>query len=855
LTAINRRYPAVAIISGVDPNQSRQWPVPVLLTAPTGPSNAERQRERGAGAAMAVKPLPVERLFHRCDPAAFPFKSTADLPDPDRLPGQDRALEAIDFGVDIKRHGYNLFAMGPPGIGKHAVVRELLARAAARAPTPRDLCYVNNFADPQRPAAMRLPPGTAVKLRADMAELVDDLRTAMPGIFEGEDYRRRREAIEDEFKQRQETAFETLQEHGKAKSVALMRTPLGFAFAPVRDGSVLGPEEFAKLPRAEQEKIKNDLESLQDELQATIRKFPEWDKERRERLRTLSREVTMFAVGHVIDRLQERYKDQSEIVAYLNAVETDIVEHVDMFLNAGPAERRGAGPTTRNGDPFRRYRINVLVDNGGQKGAPVVYEDNPTLANLIGAVEHIAEMGTLVTDFDLIKPGALHRANGGFLVIDVRKLLFQPFSWEALKRALRAEEIKIESLGQMLNLISTVSLEPQPVAIEVKVVLLGERILYYLLNEYDPDMPDLFKVAADFEDDMDRNKGTVDAYARLIAATARREGLKPLDPGAVARVVEQSSRFADDARKLSMRLSAVADLLREADHGCATAGRKVIQSRDVQTAIDAARRRQDRLRDRMIEAIDRDLILIDTDGAKTGQINGLSVIAFGGMSFGRPSRITARIRLGRGEVVDIERQVELGGPIHSKGVLILASYLGARYALKRPLSLSATLVFEQSYSGVEGDSASSAELFALLSALADLPVRQDLAVTGSINQHGEVQVIGGVNEKIEGFFDICRRRGLTGRQGVLIPEGNVQHLMLRQDVIDAVTAGKFQVYPIATVDQGVELLTGIAAGGRDSEGLFPDKSLNRRVEDKLLELAELRRSYGAPAGGKDDSRD
>jgi lon-related putative ATP-dependent protease len=489
---------------------------------------------------------------------------------------------------------------------------------------------------------------------------------------------------------------------------------------------------------------------------------------------------------------------------------------------------------------LRRYRVNVLVDHSRSEGAPVIYEDNPTYQNVIGRVEHRAQMGALLTDFNLIKPGVLHRANGGYLILDARKVLLQPYAWEGLKRALRAGQVHIESIGQMLSLLSTVTLEPEPIPLDVKVALLGDRLLYYLLAQYDPEFGDLFKVAADFDEQMDRSEENQEPYAQLLGTLARKEELRPLDRGATARVIEHSARMVGDAEKLTARTRQVADLLREADYWAAQNGNGVMTKADVEQAIDAQIYRSDRLRERMQEGIQRGTILIDTEGAKIGQVNGLSVIQLGGFAFGRPSRITARVRLGKGEVVDIEREVELSGPIHSKGVLILSGFLGSHYVQDKPLSLSASLVFEQSYSGVEGDSASSAELYALLSAIAEAPLKQSLAVTGSVNQHGQVQAIGGVNEKIEGFFDVCKARELTGEQGVLIPASNVKHLMLRKDVIDAVEGGRFHIYPIETIDQGMEVLTGMSAGERDDAGNYPEGSINHRVESRLAELAEKR---------------
>jgi lon-related putative ATP-dependent protease len=513
-------------------------------------------------------------------------------------------------------------------------------------------------------------------------------------------------------------------------------------------------------------------------------------------------------------------------------------------------------PATPAKESFaNRYKVNVIVDHGDTKGAPIVYEQNPTYPNLIGRTEHVAQMGALLTDFTLIKPGALHLANGGYLIIDARKLLLQPYSWEGLKRALRSGEIHIESPGQAYGLVSTVALEPQPTPLDVKVIMLGERMLYYLMHDNDPDFSELFKVVADFDDQMDRSDDNNLAYAQLIGTLARKENLRHFDRSAVARVIERSGRMVSDTEKLSTHMQSVADLLREADYWAGKAGDDIISGEHVLQAIETQIRRASRIEERMREAILRETILIDTKGEKAGQINGLSVLMLGTHAFGRPSRITARVRMGKGEVIDIERQVELGGPLHSKGVLILASFLGSRYAFDRPLSLSASLVFEQSYGGVDGDSASSAELYALLSALSEVPIKQSLAVTGSVNQHGQVQAIGGVNEKIEGFFDICQARGLTGDQGVLIPSANAKHLMLRQDVIDAVSDNMFHIYPIDTIEQGIEVLTGIPAGEMDEDGSFPEDSINRRVVARLEEMTETQREFSHPPEDDDESEE
>jgi len=802
---------------------------------------------------MPVPSLTAEALYRRCDPATLPFDSTDELQDITEIPGQERALGALGFGIGIRQPGYNLFALGAHGSGKHTTVREYLERVASATKVPSDLCYVNNFETPHRPLALRLPAGTGARLCNDMAGLIEDLQTAIPTVFESQDYRNRRQAFDEELRQRQESAFEKLQARAKEKSIALIRTPMGLALAPMREGEVTAPDEFQKLPSEERQQVQAYLEALQKELEETIRQFPLWDKERRDRIRDLNREVTMSAVAQGIDALRATYNALPEVVLFLDAVQNDIILNVDAFLTeAGeqPAHigQKKKGRRNQTGR-FRAYQVNVVVDSSELKGAPVIYEDNPTQPNLVGRVEYLSEMGALLTDFNLIKAGALHRANGGYLIVDARNLLLQPFAWESLKRALRSREIVIESVGQMMGLISTASLEPQRVPLDIKVVLVGERQLYYLLCEYDPDFFELFKVAVDFEDDMKRNDGSSLAYGRLLATIVRKEKLLALDRSAVARVIEHGARLAGDAEKLSAHLGSVADVLRESDYWAGRNHRRRITATDVQQAIETQERRSDRLRERSLEAIEQGVVLIDTVGTKVGQVNGLSVISLGSYSFGRPSRITARVRMGKGEVVDIERKVDLGGPIHSKGVMILSGFLSSCYALEHPLSLDASLVFEQSYGGVEGDSASSAELYALLSALAEVPIRQDLAVTGSVNQHGEIQAIGGVNEKIEGFFDLCARQGLSGSQGVVIPASNVRHLMLRHDIVEAVKQGKFSVYAVRTSDEGIEILTGVTAGQRGLDGKFADGSLNRKVEDRLVALAERRRSFGASGAG------
>lgn len=800
-----------------------------------------------------VTPLEPDALFRHTDPELLQFSTTDDVDDLTEAIGQPRAVEAVRFGIGINQNGYNIYALGPNGVGKLSLVTEFFQERAANEPVPSDWVYVYNFKIRHQPCAIQLPPGKGKQYQRDMEKLVDELRSSLSSAFESDEYRSRRQVIEQEFTSRQEKALEGLQEKAREMNFSLLRTPGGLVFAPMRNGQVITPEEFQALPEEERKQVESQLEQLQSELQNILQQVPGIQREIRERMRELNRSIINFAVGDLINELKAKYQDQPKITSYLDEVKEDVLENANDFLPHEDEQNPGgqnpfAALLSRAGasqpSPLNRYKVNLLIDHSQSKGAPVIYEDNPTYQNLIGEVEHIAQMGALVTDFTLIKAGSLHKANGGYLILDVRKVLQQPYAWEGLKRALESCVIRIESLGQMLSVISTVTLEPEPIPLDVKVALVGDRTLYYLLGQLDPDFNDLFKVQADFDEQMDRDDGNQQLYARLIASMAHKNKLKPFDRTAVARVIEYSSRVVEDSHRLSTNVENIADLLREADYWAGENGNgKVVNATDVQKAIDARIYRADRLRQREEETILRNIWFIDTQGAKIGQVNGLSVISLGNFSFGRPSRITARIWLGKGDVMDIEREVDLSGPIHSKGVLILSSFLSSRYARQKPLSLSASIAFEQSYSGVEGDSASSAELYVLLSAISEIPIKQNFAVTGSVNQHGQVQPIGGVNEKIEGFFDICKARGLTGDQGVLIPASNVVHLMLRQDVIDAVKAGQYAIYPIETIDEGIELLTGVPAGEPDQEGNYPPESVNGIVMMKLSKMVEQAEKY------------
>ncbi len=798
--------------------------------------------------------LSPQQLHHPCDPDQFTFQTSDDLADLSEIIGQVRAMDAVRFGTGIRHEGYNLFVLGPAGMGKRSMVRQFLEEKASGENKSADWCYINNFSQPHKPQALRLPSGRGEELKRSMEQLVDYLRSTIPSLFESDDYHAKAAAIQDEFNKRQEQAFDELHEEAEKQNVALLRTPDGFTLVPIRNGEVIPPVEYEKLPDEEKQRIEAAIAVLQERLEKILRQIPQWRRERHERIKQVNREITQSAAGSFLDELRHVYADLPAILQYFDMVQKDVVENFDAFLKPEESSTIG-GMTIVTHQSFHRYRVNVLVGNSMQPGAPIVSEDNPTYGNLIGRIEHVSRFGELVTDFTLIKAGALHRANGGYLLLDVRKVLTQPFAWEGLKRAMQSREIHIESLGQIYGLISTMSLEPEPIPLNVKIVLFGDRLFYYLLQEFDPEFGELFKVAVDFEEYIERNADAHLLYARLIATLSRKESLLPFDRGAVARVIEHAARLAGDKEKLSTHMRSVADLLHEADYWAREAGRAVVGAVDVQRSIDTQIRRHDRLRDQMYEAILRGTLIIATQGEVTGQINGLSVIELGSFAFALPTRITATTRLGEGDLVNIEREVKLSGAIHSKGVLILSSFLAARYARNQPLALAASLVFEQSYGLVEGDSASLAELCALLSNLAHAPISQALAVTGSVNQFGQVQAIGAVNEKIEGFFDICSARGLSGEQGVLIPASNVKHLMLRRDVVEAAEAGKFRIYSVENVDQAMAILTGLEAGEVNSDGQYPKGSINQRVVERLAELTGIREMFARRSITKIDAED
>ena len=792
---------------------------------------------------MSITKLRSEQLYKKCDPHKFGFSSTAELEERLSALGQDRAISAVELGINIRSRAYNLFCLGPEGTGKTSLVKRILEKEAKQRTTPDDWAYIYNFEEPHKPNAINFPAGEAVDFAKDIDNLIESFETTLPALLESEEYRAGVAIIDQKFKEKKEEYIKILQKKAKGKSVSLLQMQVGLVVAPVKNGEVLSPEAFDQLPEEEKKSLIEDLNMMQQEIENSAKDLPNYEEKRRKEIDSLKENFIKSATKNPIEKIKKKYKSNKKAVAFLKNMQKYIMENIDEFLpntEQQPALGAEDDPLTAllsrlnktEENKYAKFKVNVIVKHTPFSGAPIITLDHPTQGNLVGKVEKLQQYGALLADFSLIKAGALHEANGGFLLIDARKLLLQPFAWDSLKRAIASKSIKIEAPSDETS-FTTISLDPEPIPADVKIILTGDEDLYELLLSRDPDFSDFFKVKADFGILMDRTQESEIEYAKLIGSLSKKKKLRSLNPQAVAKVIEYSSRLADDSEKLSAHIASIGDLLREADYWARKSKAKQIGKNHIEQAIDAQIYRSDRIKKAMLEQIDKGTILMDVEGERVGQINGLVVYDFGEHSFGKPARITTQVRLGRGEFLNIEREIALSGPIHTKGVLILQSLLANRFAKTSPLSLSASIVFEQSYGGVDGDSASSTEYYCLLSAIADLPIRQSIAVTGSINQFGEIQPIGGVNEKIEGFFDVCAHNGLTGKQGVIIPRTNVSNLMLREDILKAVDEGMFHIYAIDTVDDGIEILTGVPAGVPDKNGNYPKNTVNAMVKKSL----------------------
>ncbi|MFU8830832.1 MAG: Lon protease family protein [Wenzhouxiangella sp.] len=780
---------------------------------------------------LKSKALTADQLFRPCSPDRFTFRTTEALDDLDEPLGQDQFMRALTFGTDMSSRGFNLFVMSARGAGSRELVQKYLSRRAQTADVPSDWCYVFNFKSPHCPLAMRLPAGEGARFRADLQMLIDELRGSVTGVFESDEYQGRMQELQDRFNRQQESGIEQIGKEAAKHDIALISNQSGFTLAPMRDGEVIEPEEYDKLPEEARERIEARVADLQKKLQQVVQQTPRLRRELHKQLRKLNEEIMLFALEGPMREIRERWTHLPGAATHLDRIRDDIVEHAGAFRG-----RRGGGPPDELLD---RYRANVLVDNGDLTGAPVIYEDLPNHHHLVGRIEHQVREGALHTDYSMIRSGALHRANGGYLILDARRVLSHPMAWESLKQMLSAGEVRIESLEQAYGLVSTASLQPECIPLSVKVVLVGERHLYYLLAHHDPDFCELFKVEADLEDDLERQDEDLELHARMLATLARQADIRPLDPSGVAAMVEHASRLAGDQRKLTAHDCALRDLMMEADHWAAEERARVIGARHVSQAISERRARSARIYRRSREQVQRGILMVATSGQRVGQVNALTVTKLANHSFGMPARISATARPGRAQFIDIEREAKLAGPIHSKAVMILSRFIAGRYARDSELSLTASLAFEQAYGGIEGDSASVAEACVLLSAIAGVPLKQSLAVTGSINQHGDVQAVGGVNEKIEGFFDVCTEAGSLNGHGVLVPASNAEHLMLDARVRTAVLEGQFAVYTITSVDDALRLLTGVEPGEADEQGHFPDRTFNHQVTERLVEFGRI----------------
>ena len=800
-----------------------------------------------------IEKLSINDLTHRCNPDVLGFETTSDIAAIKETVGQERALSAIDFGLGIQTQGFNLYVAGQPGTGRNSSVIASVKSKAEQEPLPYDWCYVNNFKEPYRPKVIRTAAGKGPELAKDMDDFIKIARTELPRAFESENYEKRKNETLEVFQRRRESLLGELQKQANELGFSIEATPVGIASVPfTRDGRVFTREEYDALPDDQKQEIKQRGSVLQDSINQFVSRSRQLEKEAQDKLRELDREIALFAVGHLLTDLRAKYTvcngfgDCEDILKYLDEVENDVVERLDDFRTPDKHQQNVPAVVEEFMEPtFDRYKINVFVTHTNCSGAPVVHENNPTYNNLLGKIDFKARFGFMSTDHNMLKAGAIHRANGGYLIVQALDVLLNPFSWEALKRVLRSGEAAPENLADQYGLMSVSTIKPQPIPLNVKVVMVGSAYIYYLLYYLDDEFRKIFKVKADFDIEMDRNKKHVGQYAAFIADRCKALNLMPFHKSAVANIVDYGSRLIEDKERLSTKFIEISDLASEANYWAKKAGSETVMGKHVLQAIEQKEYRSKMIEDKIQALIEEGTIMIDVDGTAVGQANALSVYNLGDFAFARPSRVTARVSAGKGKVVDIQRETELGGRIHSKGVLTLTGYIEGKFAVDKPIAMYATLAFEQLYEEVEGDSASSTELYVLLSALSGLPIKQEIAVTGSINQHGQIQPIGGVNYKIEGFYEVCKAKGLTGNQGVVIPKSNVRHLMLKQEVIDAVEDGKFSIWPIENVNQGIEILTGTAAGEPLASGEYPEKTVNYLVNKRLKSFAQTAKEFAS----------
>jgi len=773
-----------------------------------------------------------------CDAKIFNFKDTSEVESLDVVIGQERAVKAIDFGLNMKSPGYNIFVTGIEGTGKSTIVRDIISKHAETLSTPDDWCMVNNFKDEYVPKAIAVPAGKANHLSKMMNNVVEDLKREIPKAFGEESYLQRQTEIKNKYSEQSREIFKKVEKFATERNLQINRTSTGYQPVPVLDGKPLTPEEFRKLPEEKQAEIDANIRSIREETDSVVREISKINQKMQKDLEKLMEEIALFVAWDRLQVIKEEFKDSKDILDYLDEVQADVVENVKDFLSEKEGADQTKGFIFQAPKPsFQKYTVNVLIDQKGMAGAPVIFETNPTYQNVFGQLEKRAYMGTLMTDFTMVKPGSLLKANGGFMIMEIESVLMNPFVWEALKRALQNKQLFIEDMPTSMG-FGSASLRPQPIPLEIKVILLGSYYPFQILQNYDSKFNKIFKVRADFDHEVERTEKTLQQYAQFIARACKAEDLLPLTPEGVAAVVEFGEKYTSNKNKLSIRFGPIMSILKEANYWARKDNATIVTDAEVIKAFKEYRFRYNLYEEKVHENYVDDTIMIDVDGEVVGQVNALSVFQIGDISFGRPSRITAETYMGKQGVVNIEREAKLSGKTHDKGVMILSGFLGRTFAQHYPLSLSISITFEQSYGGVDGDSASSTELYAIISSLSGIPIKQGIAVTGSVNQKGKIQAIGGVNHKVEGFFDVCQAKGLNGKQGVMIPESNVKNLMLKKEVIDAVEEGKYHLYKVSTVEEGIEILTGVPAGHRDEEGNYPEGTVFGEVQKKLKEYLE-----------------
>ena len=799
-----------------------------------------------------VNPLPVEELFWRCPPERFSFATTEELPSLSEIIGQDRALRSIDFGLGITNHNYNIFVLGETGVGKSTTVKDIIEAKAKRESVPDDWCYVFDFGDPDTPTAINLPPGRGSEFSTEMDELVESLRRDIPRVFESKDYEKHRDEILEGQQERTRALFFRLEQRALEKGLVLKKTVSGLAVVPAKNGKPMSQEEFEYLPAERRAAIEQDLVVMQDKLSDAIREARAIEKDTKERINPLDREVVQYVVNPAINELLEMFKNFKGVVEYLYKVKENILDNIDDFRPKEDVPLAIGGIRLQKQEPtFERFKVNLIVSNRENEGAPVVFESNPTYTNLFGRIEYKVQLGVATTDFTMIKAGSILKANGGYLIVNALDVLRNIFVYDSLKRMIKNREARIEDPWEQYRLVSSTTLKPSPIPVNIKLVIIGEPFIYYLLYNLDTEYRKLFKVKADFDTVMPRSDDNIEKYAHFIATRCREEGLLPFDRTGVSRIIEYGARLAGDKDKLTARFNDIENMIVEAGYWAKVEGARNVSASHVEKADAERVYRNSKISDKLRDYITEDTIMVATGGKVVGQVNGLAILDPGDYAFGKPSRVTAKVFMGDSGVVNIEREVKMSGRIHNKALMIFTSFLGERFAQKFPLTLSASITFEQLYEEIEGDSATCTEVYALYSSLSGKPLDQGIAVTGSMNQRGEVQPIGGVNQKIEGFFEVCKAKGLTGAQGVIIPKRNVRHLMLKREVVDAVKDGKFAVYPIEHVDEGLEILTGMQAGERDTNGNFPEGTLNDLVEKRLHGLAKDLKAFGRPPAKKE----